>query len=328
MRRRDFIAAIGGAVAWPPSSPHAQQPGRVRRVGILMNAADNSPVGQARLAQFVERLKELGWTDGRNLHLDIRWGADDFQRYRRYAMELVALEPDVITADTSIAVAALQQASGTVPIVFARTIDPVGAGFVETLGQPGGNTTGFLGFEYALSGKWLGLLREIAPNVTRAAVLRDPSTTAGIGQFAAIQATAQTGIELSAVDERDPGSIERALARFARRSYGGLLVTAAPFGTNHPDVITTLAARYKLPAVYPFRYFVEAGGLISYGPDTSMQFRMAADYVNRILNGEKPADLPVQAPTKYELVINAKVANALGLTVPASLIARADEVIE
>jgi putative ABC transport system substrate-binding protein len=273
-------------------------------------------------------LNELRWTDGRNVRLDVRWGADDVQRYRRYATELAALTPDVIVADTSATVAALQQVTRTVPIVFVRTIDPVGAGFIESLARPGGNTTGFTAFEYAIAAKWLELLREIAPSVTRGAVLRDPATASGIGQFAAIQAVAPIGIELSVINERDAGTIERGVAGFARRSNGGLLVTASPFGTNHPDVIAALAARYKLPAVYPFRYFVSAGGLISYGPDTDMQFRTAADYVDRILKGEKPADLPVQAPVKYELVINLKSAKALGLTVPDTLLARADEVIE
>jgi putative ABC transport system substrate-binding protein len=328
VKRREFITLVGGTAALWPLSAHAQQGERVRRIGILMNSTENFPGGQDRLTTFVQRLRELGWSDGRNARLDVRWGADDVQRYRRYATELAALAPDIIVADTSATVAALQQATRTVPIVFVRTIDPVGAGFVESLARPGGNTTGFTAFEYAVGAKWLELLKEIAPSMTRAAVLRDPTTAAGIGQFAAIQTVAPIGIELSAIDERDAGMIERAVAAFARRSNGGLAVTAAPFGTNHPDLMATLAARYKLPAVYPFRYFVNAGGLISYGPDTGIQFRMAADYVDRILKGEKPAELPVQAPTKYDLVINLKTAKTLGLDIPASVLARADEVIE
>jgi len=326
--RRDFITLLGGAaLAWPLAA-RAQQGPRTRRIGVLMNFAENDPEGQARFATFVQRLKELGWIDGRNVHLDVRWAAGNADRSRRYATEFATLAPDVILAPTSNVVAALQQATSAVPIVFVGAIDPVGAGFVETLAHPGGNTTGFAAFEYAIAAKWLELLKEIAPSVTRAAVLRDPTFAAGIGQFAAIQAVGPIGIELSVIDLRDAGATERAIAAFARRSNGGLLVTAAPFGTTHPDVITALAARYKQPAVYPFRFFVTAGGLISYGPDTGKQYRPAADYVDRILKGEKPADLPVQAPTKYDLVINLKTAKALGLEVPPTLLARADEVIE
>jgi putative ABC transport system substrate-binding protein len=332
MNRREAVTALAGAVAaslpFFQLAANAQQGEPARRIGILMNSAEGVGEGQLRFDTLVRRLNELGWVGGRSARLDIRWGADDQRLYRRYAAELVALAPDVIVADTSSVVAALQQATSTVPIVFVRTVDPVGAGFVETLARPGGNTTGFVGFEYAIAAKWLELLREVAPQVTRAAVLRDPSTAGGIGQFAAVQVVAPIGMELSAVDERDAGRIERAVAAFAQRPNGGLVVTAAPFGTNHPELIPALAARYKLPAVYPFPYFPRAGGLISYGPDTVSQFRAAAEYVDRILKGAKPAELPVQAPTKYELVINMKAAKALDLEVPVTLIARADEVIE
>jgi putative ABC transport system substrate-binding protein len=327
MRRREFLGVVGGAAAWPLAA-RAQQGERMRRIGVLMNLAESDPEGQARLKGFVRRLGELGWTDARNMRVDVRWTAGDAERIRRYAKEFGALAPDVILAYTSPTVAALQQATRAVPIVFVGVIDPVGAGFIESLARPGGNTTGFTTFEYAIGAKWLELLKEIAPGVRRAAVLRDPTFAAGIGQFAAIQAVGPIGIELSAIDQRDPSEIERAIAAFARRSDGGLVVTAAPFGINHPGVIATLATRYKLPAVYPFRYFASAGGLISYGPDSGSQFGPAADYVDRILKGDKPADLPVQAPTKYELVINAKTAKVLSLAVPPTLLARADEVIE
>ena len=270
----------------------------------------------------------MGWTEGRNLQLDIRWGGDDTDRYRQYARELVALFPDLVLGSSSAVVATLQQVSRTVPIVFAAVVDPMGAGLIESMARPGGNTTGFIAFEYAIGAKWLELLKEISPGVTRAAVLRDPTIAAGIGQFAAIQAVVPVGIELSAISLQDPGAIEAAVAAFARSSNGGLVMTASPFGSNNPAAITGLAARYKLPAVYAFRYFVDAGGLISYGPDVVSQFRPAASYVDRILKGEKPADLPVQAPTKYELAVNLKTAKSLGLAVPDTVLARADEVIE
>jgi putative tryptophan/tyrosine transport system substrate-binding protein len=327
MKRRNFIALLGGAAAWPVAA-RAQQPDRMRRVGVLMSVAESDPEGQAGLIAFMQGLKELGWTDDRNVRLDIRWGAGDRERYRRYARELVALSPDAILARTSTVVAALQEATHTVPIVFVGVIDPVGAGLVDSLALPGGNTTGFTDFEYAIAPKWLELLKEIAPSVTRAAVLRDPTIASGIGQFAAIQAMGPTGIELSVIGLHDADAIERAVAEFARRLNRGLVVTASPFGSNHPGVIAALAAKYKLPAVYPFRYYVSAGGLISYGPDETSLFRPAAGYVDRILKGEKPSDLAVQAPTKYELVINLKTAKALGLNVPPTLLARADEVIE
>jgi ABC-type uncharacterized transport system substrate-binding protein len=329
MKRREFITLLGSAAAAWPLAARAQQAERMRRIGMLINVAESDPVGKARLSAFVQRLKELGWTEGHNVRLDIRWGAGDHEAYRRYATELVALVPDVIVAVTSPIVAALQRATRTVPIVFAGVIDPVGGGFVSSLARPGGNSTGFALFEYTISVKWLELLKEIAPRLRRAAVLRDdPATAAAIGQFAAIQAAGPIGIELSVIGLNDARAIEKVVAAFARDPNGGLVVTASGFGSNHPDVIPTLAARYKLPAVYHFRNFVSAGGLISYGPDLVGQLRPAADYVDRILKGAKPADLPVQAPTKYELVINLKTAKALGLDVPPTLLVRADEVIE
>jgi putative ABC transport system substrate-binding protein len=328
MRRRDFITLLGGAaVAWPLAA-RAQQRERVRRIGILLSTREDDPQRQAQLAALVQRLTELGWTDGHNARLDVRWTAGSVDAARKYAAELVALASDVIVTDTSFNVAAVQQATRTVPIVFGGVIDPVGAGLVNSLARPGGNTTGFTAFEYAIGAKWLELLKEVAPRITRAAVLRDATNAAGIGQFAAIQATAPFGIELSAVGLHDADGIEPAVAAFARDANGGLVVTAAPFGANHPDAIPKLAARHKLPAVYPFRFFVNVGGLMSYGSDLASQFRSAAEYVDRILKGTKPADLPVQAPTKYELVINLKTAKTLGLDVPPTLLARADEVIE
>jgi putative ABC transport system substrate-binding protein len=300
----------------------------MRRIGILLSTRAGEPVRGVQLAAFVQRLSELGWSDGRNLRLEVRWTGGSVDAARKYATELVALVPDVIVSDTSFNVAAVQQATRIVPVVFGGVIDPVGNGLVNSLARPGGNTTGFTAFEYAIGGKWLELLKEIAPSLTRALVLRDPTIAAGIGQFAAIQATAPFGIELSAVGLHDVAAVESAVAGFAREANGGLMMTAGPFGGNHPDVITDLAARYKLPAVYPWRYFVTVGGLMSYGSDLASQFRSAAQYVNRILKGEKPADLPVQAPTKYELIINMKTAKALGLEVPATVLARADEVIE
>jgi len=329
VKRRNFITLLGGAAAWPLAA-HAQQPGeRVQRIGVLMNRAPDDAEGQARLKALVQGLQQLGWVEGRNVRMDVRWTAGIADRLHRYAAELVALMPDVILADGAVGVSALQGATRSVPIIFAAVPDPVGAGFVKSLARPGGNTTGFTAFEYAIAAKWLELLKEIAPNLTRAAVLRDPTIAAGIGQFAAIQAVGPITMELSVVDLRDTDAIEQDVADFARGSKnGGLIVTVGPFGANHPNVITTLANRYKLPAVYPFRYFVGVGGLMSYGPDLVSQFRPAAGYVDRILKGEKPADLPVQAPTKYELVINLKTAKALGLDIPATVLARADEVIE
>jgi ABC-type uncharacterized transport system substrate-binding protein len=328
MRRREFITLVGGgAVAWPLAA-HARQPDRMRRIGALAGIADDAE-GQARLAAFMQGLQQLGWTDGRNVRIDTRWAAGDADRGRKYAAELVALAPDVILAAGTVAVGPLLQATRTVPIVFVTVIDPVGAGFVESLARPGGNATGFLFIEYGMSGKWLELLKQIAPGVTRAAVLRDPAITAGIGQFGAIQSMAPSlGVEVSPVNVRDAGEIERAVVAFARSTNGGLIVTGSALAVVHRDLIITLAARHKLPAVYFLRTFVADGGLISYGPDNIDQYRRAAGYVDRILKGEKPADLPVQAPTKYELVINLKTAKALGLDIPPTVLARADKVIE
>ena len=327
MRRRAFIVGLGGTAAWPRLI-RAQQSDRVRRVGVLMHVTEHEPDGQARISAFVAGLRELGWVEGRNLRLDIRWGPDDPDRYPRQAAELVSLASDVLVAPTSFTVAALLRATRTIPIVFMGVIDPVGAGFVSSLGKPGGNATGFVAFEYTIGGKWLELLKEVAPHVTRAAVLRDAANASGIGQFAAIQAAGKTGIDLSVIELKNDERLERAIATFASEANGGLVVTATPFGANHPDVIAALAAKFKLPAVYPFRYFTSAGGLISYGPDLVSQSGPAAAYVARILKGEKAADLPVQAPTKYELVINLKTAKALGLMISPTLLARADDVIE
>jgi putative tryptophan/tyrosine transport system substrate-binding protein len=329
MRRREFIVLLGGATAAWPLAASAQQPDQMRRIGVLMNIPASDPEGQSRVAAFRQGLQELGWNEGRNVRIDYRWDVNDAVRSRRYAVELIALAPDLILAAASPAVAALQEATRTVPIVFATVIDPVGAGFVESLARPGGNTTGFTLFEYSMSGKWLELLKEIAPRVKRVAVLRDPGIAAGAGQLGAIQAMAPSfGVELSPVGVRDAGEIERAITAFARASNSALIVTPSPLALANRELIATLAARHRLPAVYGFRYHVTVGGLISYGPDSVDPYRRAAGYVDRILKGEKPANLPVQAPNKYELVINLKIAKALGLNVPLSLLARADEVIE
>jgi ABC-type uncharacterized transport system substrate-binding protein len=329
MKRREFITLLGGAAAAWTLTAQAQQPERMRRIGVLMYLAADDAEGQARLAAFAQALKQLGWSDGRNLRIDTHWAtAEDI--LRRHAAELVALAPDVLVAGTGTAtVAPLLQATRTVPIVFVITIDPVGAGFVASLARPGGNATGFMAYEYSMGGKWLELLKEIAPGVTRAAVLRDPAVASGIGQFGAVQTVAPSlGVELSPVDVRDAGEIERAVAAFASGPNGGLIVTASSLGIVHRQTIIALAARHKLPAVYFNRAYVTAGGLISYAPDVIDEYRRAAGYVDRILRGEKPADLPVQAPTKYELIVNLKTAKALGLTVPDTVLARADEVIE
>ena len=328
MRRRDLITLLGSAaVAWPITA-RAQQGAHMRRVGVLMNRAADDPEGQTRLAAFLQGLQEAGWTVGGNARIDVRWGAGDAGRHRTFARELIALAPDVILAGGSLAVAALQQATRTLSIVFATVSDPVGAGFVDSLARPGGNTTGFMNFEYNLSGKWLELLKQIAPGVKRVAVLRNAANAAGIGQFAAIQGAASSlGLEASQINVGDANEIERAVAAFAGSVNGGLVATPSAM-TVHHDLIIALAARHKLPAVYGTRSSVAAGGLISYGPDFTDQFRRAATYVDRILKGEKAADMPVQAPTKYELVINLKTAKALGIEMPASVLARADEVIE
>jgi putative tryptophan/tyrosine transport system substrate-binding protein len=327
--RREFITLLGGAAAWP-LAVHAQQPRRVRRIGVLMYTAADDSQGQAWVAAFAQGLQQLGWEVGGNVRIDYRWGAGDTERFRRYAGELVALAPDVIVATAGSIVGALQQASRTVPIVFVTTIDPVGSGFVASLARPGGNANGFTAFEFSLSAKLLEMLKEIAPRVTRVAVVRDASVPAGSGGFAAIQTAAPTfGVELTPVGVHDAGEIERGITEFARGSNGGLIVVGPPSSMAlHRDVIVTLAAQHRLPAVYASLFFVTAGGLISYGVDAIDQYRHAAGYVDRILKGEKPADLPVQAPTKYRLVINLKTAKALGLDVPPSLLAIADEVIE
>jgi putative ABC transport system substrate-binding protein len=330
MRRRDFVALLGGAAASLPLAARAQQGEGMRRIGVLMASAADDSENQARMAAFLQGLAQLGWTDGRNVRIDIRWATTNADDLRRHAAELAAPAPDVLVAASGTAtVAPLLQATRTVPIVFVVVVDPVGAGFVASLARPGGNATGFTMFEYGLSGKWLELLKQIAPSTTRAAVLRDPAVASGIGQFAAVQAVAPSlGVELSPVDARDAPEIERAVTAFARSGNAGLIVTPSPVANRHRDLIVTLAAQHRLPAVYAWRYYVTAGGLISYGPDSIDQYRRAAGYVDRILKGEKPADLPVQAPTKYELVINLKTAKALDLAVPSALLARADEVIE
>jgi len=329
MRRRDFIKGIAGsAISWPLAA-RAQQAEPMRRIGVLMNRAANDPDGQARLTAFKQNLQQLGWTDGGNVRIDTRWGEDDVERERRYAAELLALTPDVILASGTLSVAPLQRSSRTLPIVFVGVVDPVGGGIVDNLARPGGNTTGFLVFEYSLGGKWLDLLRQVAPSVTRVAVLRDPDIPSGTAMFGVIQSAAQSvGLEVNPIGMRDAGEIERAVADFARSANGGLIVTIGASVSVHRDLIVTLAARHKLPAVYAYRFMVAAGGLMSYSPDQIDEFRRAAVYVDRILKGAKAADLPVQAPTKYELVVNLKTAKALGLIIPQSVLTRADEVIE
>jgi putative tryptophan/tyrosine transport system substrate-binding protein len=328
LRRRDFIALFGGAVAWPAMAG-AQQAERMRLIGVLLPATGDEAEVQARIAAFHQGLQQSGWTIGRNVRIDTRWATTDAAEIRKHAAELAALAPDVILAHAATTVGPLLQATRTVPVVFPAVVDPVGAGFVDSLARPGGNATGFMNYEYSLSGKWLELLKQIAPSVTRVAVLRNAATASGPGQFAAIQAVAPSlGVEANPVNVRDAGEIERAVAAFARAPNGGLIVTASPAAALHRELIISLAARHKLPAVYFERPFVAAGGLISYGPDQIDMYRRAAGYVDRILKGEKPADLPVQAPTKYELVINLKTVKALGLAVPQTLRASADEVIE
>src|SRR3974390_963508 len=327
MKRREFITLIAGSAAWPLAA-HSQQPDRMRLIGALSGVADD-PVRHAQYDTFLQELKELGWIDGRNIRVEYRYGGGDLENTRQRAVELVALAPDVILATGAAATERLLQVTRTVPIVFVIVPDPVGSGFVARLSRPGGNATGFLQFEYSLTGKWLELLKQIAPGVTRVAVLREPGITAGIGQFAAIQSAAPSlGVEVSPINMSDATEIERGISNFAREANGGLIVSASAVGITHRELIVTLAARYKLPAVYSTRDYVTSGGLISYGANFLDQFHRAASYVDRILKGEKPADMPVQAPTKYELVVNLKTAKALGLTVPPSLLARADEVIE
>jgi putative tryptophan/tyrosine transport system substrate-binding protein len=333
MRRREFITLLGGAAAGPsllwPLAARAQQGERMRRIGVLMTLAADDPQSQRRMTAFVQGLQQLGWTDGRNVRIDYRWSAGNAEDIRKYAAELAALAPDVILAAASPAVGALLQATRTVPIVFVNVADPVGAGFVDSLARPGGNATGFTNFEYAMGGKWLELLKEIAPRVTRVAVLRDPAIAAGPGLFGAIQAVAPSvGVAASPVNVRDAPEIERAIMAFVRSPNGGLIVTGSPLAVVHRELIVTLAAQHKLPAIYYERFFTAGGGLISYGPDQADEFRRTAAYVDRILKGEKPADLPVQAPVKYDLAINLKTAKSLGLTVPEKLLVAADEVIE
>jgi ABC-type uncharacterized transport system substrate-binding protein len=329
MRRREFVTLLGGAAAMWPLAARAQQAERLRRIGVLMNLAADDPQSPVRIAALLQGLQELGWADGRNMRLEYRWGANDVERGRRFAAEMVALRPEVILASGSPSVGALQQVTRAVPIVFVAVIDPVGSGFVDSLAQPGGNITGFTLFEFGVSGKWLELLKEVAPRVTRVGVLRDPALASGGGQLGAIQSVAPSfGVEVNPVNVRDAAEIERGITAFSRSANGGLIVTGSTLTTVHRDLIVTLAARHRLPAVYPQRYYVSDGGLMSYGADTTDPYRRAAGYIDRILKGEKPADLPVQAPTKYELVINLKTAKALGLDVPPTLLARADEVIE
>ena len=329
MQRREFISLIGSVAATWPLAAFAQQRDQMRRIGVLINRAESDPEGQARLAAFRQALEQLGWNEGHNIRIDIRWGDDKIDLERKYAAELVGLAPDVILASGSMSVTAVQALSRTLPIVFAAVADPVGAGFVESMARPGGNATGFMIYEYSLGGKFLELLRQIAPSVTRVAVLRDANNPALLATFGAVRGAAQLlGVEVSVVDTRDAGEIERGVTAFARPENGGLIVLPGARASVHGALIVALAARYKLPAIYPFRYHATGGGLIYYGPDFVEPFRPAAGYVDRILKGEKPNDLPVQAPTKYELVINLKTAKALGLTVPPTLIAQADEVIE
>src|SRR5215468_2961397 len=329
MKRREFITLLGGTAAAWPLAARAQQPSQVRKIGVLMNLASDDAEGQARLAAFHQGLQQLGWTVGRNVQIDYRWGAGNADRIRKFAAELVALAPDVILSAGSPSVAALQQTTNTVPVVFVTVVDPVSSGFVDSLARPGGNITGFAVYDYSIGGKWLELLKEIAPGMRRAAVIRDAALTAGGGQLGVIQAVAPSvGAEVTPVNVRDAGEIERAITAFARSPNGGMIVTGSTLAGVHRDLIVTLAARHQLPAVYFARYFVVGGGLMSYGPGLVDQYRDAAGYVDHILKGEKPADLPVQAPTKYELVINLKTAKALGLEVSPTLLARADEVIE
>jgi putative tryptophan/tyrosine transport system substrate-binding protein len=328
VRRRDFIKVIAVSVAWPLAAS-AQQSEKMRRIGILMNRAANDADGQARLTLFRQALQQLGWSEDRNIRIGVCWGEDKVALELKCAAELVAGAPDVILASGSTSVTALQGLSHTLPIVFAAVGDPVGAGFVESLAHPGGNTTGFMLYEFSFGGKVLELLREIAPGVTRVAVLRDPTNPATLATFGAVRGAAQVlSVEVTPIDTRDADKIERAVTAFARSPNGGLIAMPGAWASVHGALVVALAARYKLPAIYPFRYHATGGGLIAYGPDYIETFRPAAGYVDRILKGEKPADLPVQAPTKYELVINLKTANALGLNVPNTLIGRADEVIE
>ena len=329
MRRREFIAALGGAVATWSFAARAQERERARRIGMLLPATADDTANQARVGAFLQGLALLGWTIGRNVHIETRWAGTNLGDIRRHAAELIALAPDVILASGGSTVGQLLQLTRTVPIVFPIATDPVGSGFVDSLARPGGNATGFMNFEYSVSGKWLELLKQIAPNVTRVAVLRDHTQGSGNMQFAAIQAVAPSlRMEVSPLNAREPSEIERSVTAFARAANGGLIATSGAGMVRNRQLISDLAAQHKLPAVYSERFYAVAGGLISYGPDQVEQFRLAAGYVDRVLKGEKPADLPVQQPTKFELVINLKTAKALGLTVPPALLVAADEVIE
>jgi putative ABC transport system substrate-binding protein len=328
MRRRDFISTLGGAAIWPLSA-HAQQSRSMRRIGLLVNYLPEDLEGQARIKAFVEALRKLGWIEGENLHTEIKYGGDEADRYQKFAKALVEAAPDVIVAGASPSVAALQGITHNVPVVFAGVIDPVGAGFVKSLARPGGNVTGFTVFDYSISGKWLELLKELVPTLTRAAVVRDPTISVGIGLFDAMQsAAASPEMELTAVDPRDPKEIDRAFTEFAGEPNGGVIVTASASSNRRREQMLSLALRYRLPTVCPLRFYVVDGGLASYGPDIVAIYPRAAEYVDRILKGAKPADLPVQAPTQYKLVVNLKTAHVLGLSLPNNLIARADEVIE
>ena len=329
MRRRDFIAGLYGTAIWSLSA-RAQQSRSMRKIGLLVNQFSGEAEGQARIKSFTDAMRQLGWIEGENLKTEIRYGGDEADRYRSYARELVEMAPDVIVAGASPSVAALQGIVHSIPVVFAGVIDPVGAGFVKSLARPGGNTTGFTVFEYSVAGKWLELLKELAPGVKRVAVVRDPSVSSGIGQFAAIQALASSSseMELTAVDARGPAEVAKALSEFGGEPGGGVIITASSSSTSQREQLSSLALRYRLPTVYPFRYYVAGGGLASYGPDLVVIYARAAEYVDRVLKGAKPADLPVQAPTQYRLAINLKTARALGLSLSNSLIARADDVIE
>jgi putative ABC transport system substrate-binding protein len=328
MRRREFITLVSSAVASRPLAARAQPAERVRRIGVLSNSPADA-AGQSGLDAFQQGLQQLGWSDGRNVRIDVRWGENDADRDRKYAAELIALEPDALLAAGTLSVMALQKATRSVPIVFVRVSDPVGSGLVESLARPGGNTTGFMNFEYNLSGKWLELLKQVAPQVTRAIVLRDAASPAANAEFGALQAAAPAlGVELRPADPRDRAAVERSVAAFAAQPNGGMIVTPSATVSSNREVIVALASHHKLPAVYPYRFMVASGGLIGYGPDPLDMYRRAASYVDRVLKGEKPADLPVQAPTKFELVINMKTAKALGLAIPPGVLAIADEVIE
>jgi putative tryptophan/tyrosine transport system substrate-binding protein len=327
MRRRDFITLVGGT-AWPLAA-RAQQAGRMRRIGVLMSIASDDAESQPRITAFKQGLQQLGWTEGRNVHIEMRWWAGNDGDRQKYVTELVALAPDVIVVSGSTYLELLLKSSRAIPIVFVLVPDPVGSGYVESLSRPGGNATGFVMFEYGLAAKWLELLKQVAPDVKRAAILRDASISLGIGQFAVIQSVAPSlGVDVIPINLRDTTEIEHAVAAFARSANGGLISTSSAFAAVHRDLIITLAARHRLPAVYIARLYVASGGLISYGPNFVNQHRQATSYVDRILRGEKPADLPVQAPTKYELAVNLKTAKALGINVPQTILARADEVIE